>query len=490
MLEVRLDRALPGSLPAGSATTIFFVGSCFHPEQRITELEVVVDGVAHRTDAHGLPRPDIAVANASAAARAYFSGFWATVPITVPDRSQPIEVALAAGLADGQRMEQPLGEITVSRRPALASVDAPPVAGTIAICMATFDPDEALFRAQVESLRSQTDEDWICLISDDCSAPERFERLVHVVAGDRRFTISRSEQRLGFYRNFERALELVPAGIELVALCDQDDRWHPDKLAVLRGAIGDAVLVYSDLRLVEADGRVRRATFWQDRRNNYNNLASMVIANTITGAAAMFRRELIDLAVPFPDTPGFQFHDHWLAVVALTAGPVAYVDRPLYDYVQHPGAVFGDVTHGPRDRAGPRNRRGLVRGISDRRSIPRWRAGYFFGYLSRRAQAQTALIRCESRLEAGKRRALERFIAADSSLVALAWLLCRAVRVLFGQTETLGTEIELAQGIVWKHLIAVRSRYWHHRRGPLSDASVPPPQAFVQKRLRRWRATI
>jgi hypothetical protein len=100
------------------------------------------------------------------------------------------------------------------------------------------------------------------------------------------------------------------------------------------------------------------------------------------------------------------------------------------------------------------------------------------------------LIRCESRLEAGKRRALERFIAADSSLVALAWLLCRAVRVLFGQTETLGTEIELAQGIVWKHLIAVRSRYWHHRRGPLSDASVPPPQAFVQKRLRRWRATI
>ena len=53
------------------------------------------------------------------------------------------------------------------------------------------------------------------------------------------------------------------------------------------------------------------------------------------------------LALPFPDTPGLQFHDHWLALVALAAGEVAYVDRPLYDYVQHAGAVFGDVTGGP-----------------------------------------------------------------------------------------------------------------------------------------------
>jgi hypothetical protein len=132
----------------------------------------------------------------------------------------------------------------------------------------------------------------------------------------------------------------------------------------------------------------------------------------------------------------------------------------------------------------------MARAISDRHSIPRWRAGYFFGYLSRKAQAQVALIRCESRLEAGKRRTLERFVAADSSRLALAWLLCRAARVPFGRTETLGTEIELVQGIAWKRLIALRARYWHHQWGPLSDASVPPPQAFVQKRLRRWRANL
>ena len=56
-----------------------------------------------------------------------------------------------------------------------------------------------------------------------------------LVAGDPRFVVSRSPRRLGFYRNFERALALAPAGARHVALADQDDVWHPDKLAVLLG---------------------------------------------------------------------------------------------------------------------------------------------------------------------------------------------------------------------------------------------------------------
>ena len=35
------------------------------------------------------------------------------------------------------------------------------------------------------------------------------------------------------------------------------------------------------------------------------------------------------------------FHDHWLAVVAMARGEIAYVDEPLYDYVQHHDAVIG-----------------------------------------------------------------------------------------------------------------------------------------------------
>ena len=119
--------------------------------------------------------------------------------------------------------------------------------------MATFEPDLALFRAQVESLRAQTDERWVCVVSDDASAPEHFERIRAELGDDPRFLLSRSEERLGFYRNFERALALAPAEAELIALCDQDDRWHPDKLAVLRAALGGA-----GARLLRPAARRRR----------------------------------------------------------------------------------------------------------------------------------------------------------------------------------------------------------------------------------------
>ena len=208
--------------------------------------------------------------------------------------------------------------------------------------MATFDPSGALLNAQLQSLREQTDRNWVCVISDDCSSPERYAALLELIHGDPRFLVSRSEQRLGFYWNFERALRLAPPEAELLALCDQDDVWYPDKLQTLRSAIGSAALVYSDQRLVDADGRVLRDTLWRGRANNSTNLASMLLANTVTGASALIRREVVELALPFPSSPGIEFHDHWLALVALASGELAYVDAPLYDYVQHISAVLGN----------------------------------------------------------------------------------------------------------------------------------------------------
>src|SRR5204863_139453 len=78
---------------------------------------------------------------------------------------------------------------------------------------------------------------------------------------------SRTESRLGYYRNFERVLGLVEREVALVALCDQDDRWHPDKLQVLRGALESGVtLAYSDMNLIDGEGDLISTTYWTDRR--------------------------------------------------------------------------------------------------------------------------------------------------------------------------------------------------------------------------------
>jgi glycosyltransferase involved in cell wall biosynthesis len=517
-LIVRLERALPETVPVGSATAVFCIGACYHPDARIERLEILVDGIRHRPSAFGMPRPDVALADGLARTEpGYDSGFWGTVPIAARGAPGRVEVALAARLATGAEVTAPLGRIDVVARERPAAVGAQPGRPgpeLIAVCMATFEPDMALFEAQLQSLRAQTDQCWICLISDDCSSAERFARIMEAVAGDPQFAVSRSEARLGFYRNFERALRMVPPGADLVALCDQDDRWHPDKLAVLRRSLRDAVLVYSDLRLVDAHGSVLRETLWRGRANSHDNLASMLVANTITGAAMLFRRGLMEIALPFPDPPGFQFHDHWLALAALASGRLAYVDRPLYDYVQHSGAVFGDVTHGSTSRASRglhgrvgslhgrvgslRGRVGSLRGrVGSLRSIrpsPHWRAAYFYGYVSREVQAQVLLARCGSRLTAPKRRTLRRFVACDRSLGALTWLAARPLRRLLGRTETLGSEVGLAQGIVWKRLTEARAHRGRGRGrgrgGPLCDASLPPLHTFSQRRLRRWRARV
>lgn len=492
-LVVNLERELPPCLPVGSATAVYCIGTCYDTRQRIEQLEILAGGAGHRVAAFGMPRPDLAANGCSEhSAPGLNSGFWGTVPITGRATPGEIVLELRARLRNGAAVSAELGRIAVTpRTPAVdtAAQPANPERATIAVCMATFEPDMTLLKAQIESLRLQRDDGWICLISDDNSSPKRIELIRELIAGDQRFAISRSEQRLGFYRNFERALDMVPLSIPLVALCDQDDRWHPDKLAVLRAQLDDAILVYSDLRLVDADGSVYRETLWKGRSNNHKSLTSVLVANTITGAATLFRRELLQLALPFPDTPGFQFHDTWLAVIALAAGRIAYVDRPLYDYVQHPGAVFGDVTHGARPAAA-RPLRALVGWLRSSGHISGWRAAYFYGYLAREAQAQVALARCGSRLEDSKRRELTRFVACDHSLLALIWLALRPARAVLGHTETLGSELALAQGVAWKLLATAAAHHSRPPGAPLADASVPSPQSFSQKRLRRWRSRL
>ena len=77
--------------------------------------------------------------------------------------------------------------------------------------MATYEPPADLLRMQLDSIREQTHGNWVCVISDDCSSDESFARLEELTDGDPRFAVSRSPERLGFYRNFERALSMAPA---------------------------------------------------------------------------------------------------------------------------------------------------------------------------------------------------------------------------------------------------------------------------------------
>jgi hypothetical protein len=326
-VEAGLEIAPPARLAVGRGNAFVIGGYCYSSDQRTRGLAVGVGGSRHGVERFRLPRDDIYEQHASgepAAAHAYRSGFVAVVDLAPLERPQRLDVELILTLTDGREARASAGSIEVqpelSRPPGYSPPSFPGRGALVAICMATYEPPDDLLRIQLESIREQTHENWVCVISDDHSSEGSVDRLLELTGGDPRFAVSRSPERLGFYRNFERALAMAPAQAEFVTLCDQDDRWHPDKLERLIGGIGGAQLAYSDARIVSPDGEVVRPSYWTERRNNHTNFGSLLLANSVTGAASLFRRELLADVLPFPPLLAKGFHDHWLALVAMARG--------------------------------------------------------------------------------------------------------------------------------------------------------------------------
>lgn len=215
-----------------------------------------------------------------------------------------------------------------------------------AVALAAYEPDEALFARQLRSIQSQTHADFVCLISVDGNF-ERVSGMVRRACGDDdRFRVLGYDTRLGFHHNFERVLEEVPAGARWVALSDQDDYWYPSKLEVLLPYLDQAALVTGQARVVSAEisstgidptkGRVT------DRKSV--RAADLIASNQVTGSLCVFRRDLLELALPFPSlaTPS-QYHDHWIGLCALAMGGTTVTERVLQDYIQHGSNVVGEA---------------------------------------------------------------------------------------------------------------------------------------------------
>jgi glycosyltransferase involved in cell wall biosynthesis len=279
------------------------------------------------------------------------------------------------------------------------------------------------------------------------------------IGDDPRFQLSPAPRNRGFYENFERALTLVPEEADLVALCDQDDEWHPDKLEALIAKLApEAGLAYSDMRIVERGGRVLSETYWEFRSNNYTDFGSLLIANTVTGAASLFRRELLDDVLPFPPRHAAAYHDHWIAQVAMALGPISYVDRPLYDYVQHDAAAIGYLAANGDGRfsASLIDRSRITwRRFRGRRYRLGWRQPYFNIYVRIALGARLLRARCGGRMAPERLALVETLIDPRR---ARSWLLRRVLRDGLRSTETLGRERVMLAGLAWSGARAGRRR--------------------------------
>ena len=212
------------------------------------------------------------------------------------------------------------------------------------VAMAAYQPDPGLFRIQLESIQKQSHANFLCLISVDGSPDPVREIVAAATANDPRFVVLGFGNRLGFYGNFERVLSNVPPDAQWVALSDQDDYWYPEKLSVLLPHLEAHQLVSGQARVVEA-GTGKVITANTARRNvPYPHL---IAQNQITGGQTVFRRSLLELALPFPRLNTVtEVHDHWLAACAGAVDSVLVVDEIVQDYVQHGANVLGEAAGG------------------------------------------------------------------------------------------------------------------------------------------------
>jgi GT2 family glycosyltransferase len=333
----------------------------------------------------------------------------------------------------------------------------------VAICMTSYEPELDLFAAQIESIKAQTHPGWICLISDDGSSPDRLDAMRRVIGGDSRFLLVEHDRRLGFYGNYERVLGVVPAEADLIALADQDDRWYPDKLETLIAGLGDRDLVYGDMRIVGEDGSLISDTYWSRRRNNYTDLASLLVGNTVTGSASLFRADLLERALPFPPSRSDGYHDHWIALAAMTGRGLAYVDSPLQDYVQHGGAAQG---HEEANTGASYLQLRLLAVLAwqglwvliGRHGATGWASRYFGMYVRTVIWARVLLMRSADSITRRQARILKRVARADRSPLALVWLLGRSLRPLWGRDEAFGRELIVLSSALWGRALELRSR--------------------------------
>jgi len=204
---------------------------------------------------------------------------------------------------------------------------------------------------QLRSIAAQTLLPAELVVSDDGSTDDTVQ-IVEAFAERALLPVRlvRNSPALGTTKNFEAALAQTTGSI--LVLSDQDDSWHENRIeravAVL-DADPHNQLVFSDARLVDGDGaplgyglldslsaRDAERSALVDGRS----FEVLLRRNLVTGATAMFRRELFDVARPFPEE---WVHDEWLAMLAAVIGRAVLLPEELVDYRLHGGNQIGTV---------------------------------------------------------------------------------------------------------------------------------------------------
>ncbi|MBV8686769.1 MAG: glycosyltransferase family 2 protein [Alphaproteobacteria bacterium] len=200
----------------------------------------------------------------------------------------------------------------------------------VVIALASYN-GARFFAEQLASLAAQTRLPDALIVCDDGSTDGTAE-IAEAFAATAPFPVrvERNAANLGFNGNFERVVSLADG--DLVFISDQDDIWHPDKIARVLAALEanpSMLMAINDEELMDGEGRRLGVTFLQNARKlGYPD------SNHVAGCCSALRRELIPLLLPFPKALNY---DGWVATLADLLGTKLLIEAPLQLYRRHGG---------------------------------------------------------------------------------------------------------------------------------------------------------
>jgi len=158
-----------------------------------------------------------------------------------------------------------------------------------------------------------------------------------------------NENRLGYAKNFEKAINLCDG--DIIFLSDQDDVWVPNKIKIIENKFKsnpNCGFVFSDALLVDEELLPLGSTLWENisfiesqrRLFEVGEQAKVLLKhNVVTGATIAFRKETRNLFLPIPD---HWVHDEWITLLLSLLGIEGdFIEEPLISYRQHDKQSIG-----------------------------------------------------------------------------------------------------------------------------------------------------
>lgn len=178
---------------------------------------------------------------------------------------------------------------------------------------------------QVLSILVQTYPIKELIVVDDASSDHTCAIIEQLAVKDPRIRLYRNPVNLGFSANFEKALLLADPAI--IAIADQDDYWHPEKLEKMMGQWREDVpLIYCDSVRFKEVLPVNPVPNKKNNKLQGDDPKCIAMFNTISGHAMLIRKSLLVKALPIPADI---YYDWWLAMVAMCNGSVQFLPEIL-----------------------------------------------------------------------------------------------------------------------------------------------------------------